>query len=110
MPKDDRVYLRHIADAITRIQEFTAGVSAEQFRARRMVQSAVVRELEIIGEASRSLSEAFRKLHPEIDWGDIIAMRNRLVHAYFEVDLNVVLEVVQSDLPRLEAFVERLLG
>ena len=106
MPKDDRVLLQHIADAIGRIHEFTDGVSDAAFRERRIVQSAVVRELEIIGEASRDLSDRFRAAHPEIDWATVIAMRNRLVHAYFDVDLTVVWEVVHQDLPKLDAVVE----
>ena len=75
-----------------------------------MIQNTVVRELEIIGEATRSLPEEFRREHPDIEWGDIIAMRNRLVHAYFDVDLNVVWEVGQNDLPILDAFVRRIIG
>ena len=75
-----------------------------------MIQNAVVRELEIIGEATRSLPEEFRREHPDIEWGDIIAMRNRLVHAYFDVDLNVLWEVVHNDLPVLDAFARRIIG
>lgn len=74
-----------------------------------MIQSAVVRELEIVGEAARNLSEGFRKEHSEIAWADVIAMRNRLIHSYFDVDLNVVLEVAHDDLPRLETFVRHCL-
>ncbi len=85
MPKDDRVYLRHISDAIGRVDEFVAGVAESEFHGRRIVQSAVVRELEIIGEAARSLSAEFRRAHTEIEWATIVAMRNRLVHAYFDV-------------------------
>jgi uncharacterized protein with HEPN domain len=75
-----------------------------------MIQNTVVRELEIIGEATRSLPEEFRREHPDIEWGDIIAMRNRLVHAYFDVDLNVLWEVVHNDLTVLDAFVRRIIG
>jgi len=109
MPRDDTVYLRHIADAIARIDEFLAGVSDGEFRSRRIVQSAVVRELEIVGEAARNLSDEFRRTHPQVGWPVVIAMRNRLIHAYFDVDLNVVLEVVQHDLPRLAAFIRTAL-
>ena len=75
-----------------------------------MIQNTVVRELEIIGEATRNLPEEFRREHPDIEWGDIIAMRNRLVHAYFDVDLNVLWEVVHNDLTVLDAFVRRIIG
>jgi uncharacterized protein with HEPN domain len=110
MPRDERVYLRHIADAISRINDYVAGVSERQFRERQIVQSAVIRELEVIGEAARNLSEQFRSDHPEVGWLDIVAMRNRLIHAYFDVDLNVVWEVVRDDLPGLDAFVRRALA
>jgi uncharacterized protein with HEPN domain len=109
MPKDDRAYLGHMADAIARVGEFMTGVSDNEFRSKRMIQSAVVRELEIVGEAARNLSEGFRQEHPEIAWADVIAMRNRLIHACFDVDLNVVLEVARDDLPRLETFVRHCL-
>lgn len=110
MPRDDRVYLRHIADAIGRINEFVVDVSEDEFRRRRMVQSAVVREPEIIGEATRTLSEDFRREHAGVEWATVMAMRNRLIHAYFDVDLTVVWEVVHEDLPKLAAFVHRILA
>lgn len=110
MPRDERVYLRHMADALLRVNEYVAGVSEVEFRQRRMVQSAVVRELEIIGEATRNLSADFRTANAEIDWAAVMAMRNRLIHAYFDVDLSVVWEVIHDDLPKLAAFVQRILG
>jgi uncharacterized protein with HEPN domain len=110
MPRDDRVYLKHIGDAITRINEFIAGASEGEFRRRRMMQSAVVRELEIVGEATRNLSEEFLQAHGEIEWAAIMAMRNRLIHAYFDVDLNVVWEVVHEDLPTLARLVNGVVG
>ncbi len=110
MPRDERVYLRHIADAIARINDYLAGLSERDFKERQIVQSAVIRELEIIGEAARNLSDDFRRDHPEVAWQDVIAMRNRLIHAYFDVDLNVVWEVVRDDLPGLDVFVRRTLA
>jgi len=110
MPRDERVYLRHIADAVARINDYLGGVSEREFRERQIVQSAVIRELEIIGEAAKNLSEDFHREHPEVGWPDVIAMRNRLIHAYFDVDLSVVWEVVRDDLPVLDAFVRRTLA
>lgn len=109
MKKDDAVYLRHIADAIARIEEYLRGVSAAQFLARTLLQDGVVRQLEVIGEAGRNLSDEFRQQHPEVPWNQIIALRNRVIHAYFEIDLDIVWEIAQDDIPVLKAHVERFL-
>jgi uncharacterized protein with HEPN domain len=88
--KDSSVYLRHVVDAIQRVERHLAGVSREEFFEGELVQDAVVRQLEIIGEAARNLPEDFRKQHPDVPWGQIVGMRNRLVHAYFQVGLAIV--------------------
>ena len=109
MKKDNTVYLRHIWDAIEQIEDYVKGVSAEQFMQKRLLQDGVVRQLEIIGEAGRNLSDEFRQRHPEVPWGQIIGLRNRIVHAYFDVNLQIVWEIVQNDLPRLKRQVEQML-
>lgn len=105
MMKDDTVYLRHILDAVAQIQEYLAGVNQSQFGQSKLLQDAVIRELEIIGEASRQLSHKFQKEHANIPWGHMIALRNRLIHAYFHVNLQTVWEIVENDLPALKASV-----
>lgn len=107
--KDDTVYLRHILDAIEQITEYVEGISAEQFLFNRLVQDGVVRQLEIIGEASRNLSDEFCQQHPDVPWSQIIALRNRITHAYFDVNLRVVWEIIQYDLPALRQQVEQML-
>ena len=109
MKKDDTVYLRHILDAIQQIRDYVQDVPAEQFLRDRLLQDGVVRQLEIIGEASRNLSAKFRQTYVEVPWSQIIALRNRIIHAYFDVDLRVVWEIVQGDLPSLKQQVERIL-
>ena len=94
MKKDNTVYLRHIWDAIEQIEDYVKGVSAEQFMQKRLLQDGVVRQLEIIGEAGRNLSDEFRQRYPEVPWGQIIDLRNRIVHAYFDVNLQIVWEIV----------------
>jgi len=108
MKKDDTVYLQHILDAIEQIQDYLKGVSAGQFLQKRLLQDGVVRRLEIIGEASRNLSDELRQRHPEVPWGQIIGLRNRITHAYFDVDLHIVWEIVQNDLSPLKQQVERI--
>jgi len=109
MKKDDTVYLRHILDAIQRIQEYLAGVSYNQFLRDHLLQDGVVRQLEIIGEAASNVSEALQSAYPKLPWAAMIGIRNRLVHAYFEVDLFIVWDTVQSDLPPLKKQMEQLL-
>jgi uncharacterized protein with HEPN domain len=72
------------------------------------VQDGVVRQLEIIGEASRNLSSDLRDQQPEIPWRQIIGLRNRVVHAYFELNLTIIWEVVQNDLPSMKQQIEKL--
>ncbi len=107
---DDTVYLRHMLDAIEQIESYLHGISRERFFENRMVQDAVVRQLEIIGEASRNLSEEFQAQHEEIPWGDIIGMRHKIAHNYLEVDLQTVWDTVRTDLPPLKDWLIRALG
>jgi uncharacterized protein with HEPN domain len=107
--KNDAVYLHHILDAINRIQGYIAGVSYDQFLQDSLLQDGVVRQLEIIGEAARNVSGTFRDAHPELPWSQMTGTRNKLIHGYFEVNLFIVWDTVQSDLPPLKQQVERIL-
>jgi len=80
----------------------------EGFQQSELHQNAVMRPLEIIGEAARLVSQQTRQAHPEIPWEQMIGMRNRLIHEYFRVNLKTVWETVQNDLPRLIALIEPL--
>ena len=108
--KTNDVYLRHILDAIRQIEEYTADTDRAAFDARTMMQDAVVRQLEIIGEASRQLSDDFREQHDDVPWRAIIGMRNRIAHDYLNIDLDVVWDVVQHDLPELKRRVQEMLN
>jgi uncharacterized protein with HEPN domain len=102
MKQNDSVYLAHILDAINQIETYTADLSYKQFSQTRLVQDGVVRQLEIIGEASRNLSDDFRDQYPELPWSQIVSLRNRLIHAYFDINLGIVWEIVQNDIPPLK--------
>ena len=106
--KDERVYLGHIRDAINDIEDYTS-VGSDVFKAERMRQDAVIRKLEIIGEAVKQLLSATKERRPEIQWKQIAGMRDRLTHDYFGVDLVLVWRVVERDLPVLKAAVMALL-
>lgn len=107
--KRDEVYLRHMLDAVDRINGYVAGMAFSEFEADLMAQDAVIRQLSIIGEAARHVSATMQGDHPEIPWADIIGMRNILIHDYFEVDLQEVWKTVQDDLPIMRAQVLEVL-
>lgn len=106
--KDDRVYLLHIRDAIQHILEYTAS-GRESFFADRKTQDAVVRNLEIIGEATKHVSASIKEANPDVSWKPIAGMRDKLVHDYFGVNLQLVWDVVERDLPGLKLKVSQLL-
>lgn len=103
--KDDYVYLRHISESIEHVREFTRGVSKERFLKDALVQSAVIRQLEIIGEAVKNLSPSFRKRHKNVPWKDIAGLRDKLIHGYFGVDISLVWGICEKDLPELKDFI-----
>lgn len=86
--RDDTAYLRHILDAIERALRHVSGMNEETFLGDEMAQDAVVRQLEIVGEAARNVGDAFRAVHTEIPWLAIVGLRNRLIHEYFGVNLD----------------------
>jgi uncharacterized protein with HEPN domain len=105
--KSDRLYLEHILDSINAIETYIVA-GEETFLRERMIQDAVIRNFEIIGEAANRLTPELRATAP-IPWKRIIAFRNRLIHAYWGVDLFLVWDVVQNELPSLKSEAERLL-
>ncbi|MEN6424321.1 MAG: DUF86 domain-containing protein [Phycisphaerales bacterium] len=106
----DHVYLSHMRDAIAKIERFLAGTDYETFTGDDMMIDAVIRELEIIGEAAKNLSGSFIERHPEIPWSRIKRMRNVLIHEYFGVSLKVVWDTSHSNLPQLKAFIQDVLA
>lgn len=109
MTKDNLVYLRHILDAIGRIEEYTKGVKRDDFMGRALVQAGVVRELEIIGEATKGLATQIKNKHPKVPWKKIAGMRDKLIHNYFGVDLDAVWETVERDIPALKSQIQDIM-
>lgn len=109
MSKDKRVYVRHMLDAAQKVVAFTSQREREDLESDEMLSLAVVRLLEILGEASRNLPDDVRKRNPQIPWTAIAGTRNRLIHGYFDVDLDIVWAIVTQDVPHLIPQLEAIL-
>jgi len=107
--KEDKVYILHILEAISKAERYVKGFSFEEFLKNEEKKDAVVRNLEIIGEAAAKISQKTRKRHPNIQWRDIIDMRNRLIHEYFGVDFKIVWNVIKEELPILNKQLKQII-
>ncbi len=103
MKKDPKFFLEHIAKSIEDIEKYTYGQTREKFSKAKMMQDAIIRKLEIIGEAVKRLPIPFKKRHPKIAWRVIAGMRDVLIHEYFGVNINVVWNTIKKDIPKLKA-------
>ena len=104
----DDAYLLDMLLAARKICDFTQGVSRERFQQDELMQHAIMRLIQIIGEAARKVSQELRQAHPEIPWRQVIGMRHRLVHEYFHIIPDKVWEVVERDIPALIPLIEPL--
>ena len=107
--RDDRAYLHHILDAIQTIETYITGQSFEQFQANKMMVDAVVRELEIIGEAANQISDNLKEEHPDIPWFKMRGLRNFVIHEYFAVNEKIVWDTCKENLPKLKHKISELL-
>ena len=107
--KSDETYLKHMVEAIERLERYIGVSTYEQFCSNEMMLAATVRELEIIGEASSNLSDNFRTEHSDIEFRDATDMRNLLIHKYFGVNTRIVWDTCKNDVPVLKDFIEELL-
>ena len=110
MRKDDRIRLQHMLDAAREALSFAKGRQREDLDTDRLLVLALVKAIEIIGEAAHQTSESARASFPGIPWEDIVGMRHRLVHAYFDINLDILWRTVQDDLPPLLAALEAAVG
>ena len=107
--KNDKFYLRHILDAIEKIEEYTARKTFKSFLVNDMMVDAVTRQFEIIGEAASKVSADFQENNSQIPWSQAIGMRNRLIHEYFGVNKKIVWQTCKKDLKDLKKKIEELL-
>ncbi|MCG3163905.1 MAG: hypothetical protein JMDDDDMK_05363 [Acidobacteria bacterium] len=110
MKRDDSVYLRHVLDAIAKIETYLRDVDEQTFLNQSLLQDGAIRQIEIIGEAVKQLSSGLREQHPQLPWQDIAGMRDKLIHQYFGVDLDKVWVTVVRDIPVLKQEVTEILS
>ena len=110
MPKGCRVYLDDIMSSIKKIEQYTASMSYEEFSKNGLVVDAVIRNLEVIGEAVKSLPSEMKVPHPEIEWKKIAGLRDILIHEYFGVNLEIIWDVVNNKLPEFKQSVSKIQG
>lgn len=109
MKPNDAAYIAHIRDAIINIESYASTHTYDSYLKNSWDQAALARNLEIIGEAATQLTSAYKQAHPEVPWRKISDFRNVLTHEYFAIDLNLVWEIIQKDLPDLKKQIEHLL-
>jgi uncharacterized protein with HEPN domain len=109
MPRDYRVFLHNVLDAIANIAEFVGGMTLGQFKDDKKTLHAVVRNLEVVGEAVKGVPPEVRQRHPAIPWQRIAGLHDILIHHYFEIDVDIVWDVVKNKLPDLKQHLQTLL-
>lgn len=100
--RSTNVLLQDMLESIEAIQQYTQGLTLDEFRQQKLVQDAVIRRFEILGEAARNVPSDWKQLHPEATRRQIADMRNRLIYGYFIVNLDVTWDSIQNDLPALK--------
>ncbi len=100
--KDDKAYVEHILMCISKIYNYTKDINKDKFEREEMVQDAVIRNIEIIGEATKKISDNLKSSYLKIPWKEMAGMRDKLIHDYMGVDIDVVWKTIEIDLPELE--------
>lgn len=104
--RNDKLYIYDIADCCKKIEQYISGINETEFHNNQMLQDALVRNIEIIGEAAKNLSEELRENNPQIAWRDIMRMRDKIVHHYFRLNLDTVWQTVTQDIPKLKPAID----
>ena len=108
MKKDPKIFLQHILESIEAVEQHIKGLTKEDFFKSVKTQDAVIRRLEIIGEATKNLPNDYKEAHPDVSWHKAMAMRNILIHEYFGIELNIVWDTATKTLPEFKEQIEGL--
>ena len=106
--KDDLAFIEHILLCIDKIREYTKNLTAQEFCNNELIQDAVIRNIEIIGEATKKISANLKSQYREIPWKEMSGMRDKLIHDYFGVDVEVVWKSVKEDIPYLKSLIQSI--
>ena len=106
--REPLLYLQDILTSLSRIKDYTKGLSFEDFSNDWKTIDAIVRNLEIIGEAARNMPEEVLEKYPDIPWGGMVSMRNKIIHEYFGVDMDILWKTIQEDLEPLKNKIEEM--
>ena len=110
MNKDPFLFIQHILESIKSIESFMESIKKNGFMKNKEKQSAVVHQIEIIGEAAKNISNEFTNRYPSIHWSDIIRTRDKMIHNYFAIDLDIVWDIVKRDLPKLKEALHKIIS
>jgi len=102
-------YFYDILNSILEIEDFVKGLDYGNFKSDRKTILAVIRDIEVIGEAAKNISRVIRKKYPQVPWKDIVGMRDKLIHEYFGVDLDILWETIKQDLPQLKTDISKII-
>ncbi len=106
--KNDLVFVIHILESIGAIEDFSSDINKKELNSSRLKQSAIIREIEIIGEAVKNITKNLKDNHKEIEWENIAGTRDKIIHHYFGVDLNIIWNIIKNDLPTLKKQIESI--
>ncbi|MCK6462559.1 MAG: DUF86 domain-containing protein [Candidatus Pacebacteria bacterium] len=109
MKKDPEIFLKHIIESAEIIENNIKGITKEKFSKSIIIQDAIIRRIEIIGEAAKNIPADFKKKHKSIEWREIVGMRDKLIHDYFGVNIETVWKTAKEDVPVLKKQIEALL-
>jgi uncharacterized protein with HEPN domain len=110
MRRDYKVFLQDVLDAIANVAEFVGAMTLDEFKSDKKTLHAVVRNLEVIGEAVKGVPSEVRQRHPRVPWQRIAGLRDILIHHYFEIDVDIVWDIVQTKLPELRQLLQTILS
>lgn len=106
--RNDGLYLYDILECCKKIGAYIAGVTEDEFASNSLLQDGVVRNIEVIGEAAKGLSEELRSAHPEVAWREIMRMRDKVIHHYFRINISLVWHTAVHDIPALQVQIEKI--